>query len=454
MDFRGQRSLEVLAIAIVLMIFVLLELNAVFKGGAQGQDFYYHRALTNEFYQHPFNLSPGVHVDPPLYYGIGALVLSWSGPAGWARAMGVVNVVFNVFALLLLYANATLMIRDRRLRLGLLCLVAFLPAFTITSAVVCPDALTPIWILAALYSVGRMLYRQGGTTSTLIVCTAMAALSVLTKFTAITLIPVFFVGIALFVWCKIISFRQAIVSSLIFFGLAGGLALFLLGQYRNSVTSTISAVGKGLPLRNVLFLRSADVELLKAPSHWHLALSNDPPSFAHHYRYSYPGLLCLGTFTDVLDFFQDKTGLNQEPTEGYLGGALVGKRSEFHQRLMEIALKGGALWFAAMLLSIPIFTTVSLINVIRRRSRNDLFYIVLALTGSAWLGFMVTILPRVPSAYYAGFWLPRLVTPTIVLFLLLFFAGLDQIRLFRLASGFILGLVIVQSAMHLQFLWM
>ena len=126
----------------------------------------------------------------------------------------------------------------------------------------------------------------------------------------------------------------------------------------------------------MLFFKSADIELMNAPSHWHLALSEDLPSFAHEYRYSYPALLCLGTFTDVLDFFQDKTGLNHEPPETDVGGALVGNRSPSHQRLMEIALRGGVFWFAAALLSIPLFVVRSSIDVLKRRSRDALFYIV------------------------------------------------------------------------------
>jgi hypothetical protein len=442
-DSKVRRNLEIYGIAIVLVTFLILELNAVYKGGAQGQDFDYHRQLTLEVAQHPLSPSPGYHVDPPLYYGVAAVVLQLFGP-NWTRAIGVVNVLFNVCALILLYANATLMIKDQFLRLGLLCLVAFLPAFTITSAVICPDALTPIWILAGLYSAGRVLCCNRGYALTLIVCTAMAALSILSKFTAISLIPIFPLSTALFIWCRVISLRQAIVSSLIFLGVTGGLELFLLLQDRHSIASQLTVPHRTLPLRNVLFFRSADVELLRAPSHWNLL-----PSFAHQYRYSYPALLCLGTFTDVLDFFQDKTG-----TQPYLFGALVGKRSSFHHRLMEIALAGGGVWFAAMLISLPIFVARSLINVVSRKSRNDLFYTVVALTASAWLGFIVSLLLLVVGAYTAGYWLPRLITPAIVLFLLLFFAGLDRIRSSRLVSCCVSGLAIVQSAIHIQFLWM
>jgi len=453
------RNIEIGGATIVFVVFLALELNAIFKGGAQGQDYYYHRQLTLEMAQHPFSPSPGRHLDPPLYYGVAAVVLRLFGLAnwhGWTRAMGVVNVMFNLCALFFLYANARLMISNRFLRLGLLCFVAFLPAFAITSAVICTDALTPVWILVGLYFVGRAIYRDKGLGLAFIACTIAAALSILSKFTAICLVPAFVLSVVLFVWCRLISFRRAIISSVIFLVITGGIELLLLAQHGESLGSNFTAPHKRLPVRSVLFFRSGDVDLLAAPSHWRLALSpkSDPPSFSLKSRYSYPALVCLGTFTDILDFFQDKAGLKQEPTEPYLGGALKGKRSLFHQQMMEVALKGGFVWFIAILFSLPVFVMTALVKLFRYKSKTDLFYIVLFLVGAAWLGFIASLLPLVVGAYGAGYWLPRLITPSIVLFLLLFFAGLDRIRLPGSIASCIFGLAIAQSVIHIQFLWM
>jgi hypothetical protein len=67
---------------------------------------------------------------------------------------------------------------------------------------------------------------------------------------------------------------------------------------------------------------------------------------------------------------------------------------------------------------------------------------------------IVVFLPFIPGAFAGGYWLPRLVAPSLLCFFTLLFIGLD--RLFGQWRGLALAcftLVVVQSVFHLKFLW-
>lgn len=76
--------------------------------------------------------------------------------------------------------------------------------------------------------------------------------------------------------------------------------------------------------------------------------------------------------------------------------------------------------------------------------------------GGAWLSFIFCLLPLVISAYLNGYYLSRLVVPSILILVLLFFAGLDRFAFFRqrFVASTLLCLVIAQSLLHFMFLWM
>src|SRR5260221_5084358 len=148
--------------------------------------------------------------------------------------------------------------------------------------------------------------------------------------------------------------------------------------------------------------------------------------------------------------------LSSKPPEPYLGGALVGKRSALNQKLMEISIRTGSVLFLAMMVSLPLFFINCLIQTLRRRSQYDLLWVGTFFIATAWLGFIVALMPFVVGAYTAGYWLPRLVIPAIMLFVVLFFSGLDRYAFFRhrIVASTLLCLIVGQSLLHFTFLWM
>jgi hypothetical protein len=463
----ARNRLEIIVVIGILVAVLTLELDAVFHGGVQGQDFYQHRYLAAEAAKDPLKwvLQGRRRMDPPIYYLVSAAVMRAAGPEHWLVAIGIINVLQNIAALATLYLVSRLLIGNGLLRIAAICLTAFLPAFVITSVVFSCDPPCQLPPLIMVYFGILGIQRKVGLRTALLVGTLAAAFCIGCKFIALSLIPAFVAATILAVSSRHLSFREAAIGLVVFCGVTIPLQLFFLLQSPSSTAEPIVGNAKiramnppKLQIRSVLFFRQGDWQLLNAPSHWTLALNpkTKPPSFQNRNSYSYPALLCLGTFTDVLDFFQSKAGLSSEPPESYLGGALVGKRSELNQHLMEISVRTGAVIFLAVIVSLPLFLINSLIRTLRLRSQRDLLWAGTFFIAAAWLGFIVSVMPFVFGAYTAGYWLPRLIVPAIMLFVLLFFSGLDRFSFFRrrFVASTLLCLIVAQSLLHSAFLWM
>jgi hypothetical protein len=457
---------ESFLVAGILLTVLTLELHAVFHGGVQGQDFYNHRtrmlAAAKDLIK--FFGTPSV-ADPPLYHLCAGIVYRVAGPQRWLYGVGIMNVVFNVGALVLLYLISRFLIRDKILRICALCFVGFLPTFAVTSVVFSADAFSQLPCLFALYVVALAIFDRIAPRNALLVCTIATVFAISAKFIAISLLAAFCGAMPLMILSHRFPFKMATMASFFYLGVTVPVALLFLIQRPHRPELYVSTAaperlrlpGVKIRPRSAVFFRAGDLQLLDAPSHWQLA--HDPPkhslSFANGNCFSYPGLLCLGIFTDVLNFFQSKNGLNPEPSDPWLGGALVGKRSEANQDLMVIAVRSGSVFFVCMMVCLPIFFLDSVRLVLQQGSRDHLLWLCAFLLGAAWLAFIVCILPLVTGPYFGGYCLPRLVLPSIMIFGMLFFAGMDRLPFFRqnLVAGILLCLVTIQSLIHLSFLW-
>ena len=457
---------ESFLVAGILLTVLTLELNAVFHGGVQGQDFYYHRTRMLAAAKDPIKSAGSFSAaDPPLYHLLAGIVYRLAGPQRWIYGVGIMNVVLNVGALFLLYLISRFLIRQKVLRICALCFVGFLPAFAVTSVVFSADAFSQMPCLLALYAAALAIFHRIAPRNALLVCTIATILAISAKFIAISLLAAFCGAITLMILSHRLSIKMAMKTSIFYLGVTVPIALFFLSQRPHKPELYVSTAaperlrlpGVKIRPRSAVFFRAGDLQLLDAPSHWQLA--HDPPkhslSFANGNCFSYPGLLCLGIFTDVLNCFQSKSGLNPEPSEPWLGGALIGKRSEANQDLMVIAVRSGSVFFICMMVCLPIFFLDSVRLVLQQGSREHLLWLCAFLVGAAWLAFMVCVLPLVTGPYFAGYWLPRLVLPSIMIFGMLFFAGMDRLVFFRqnLAARVLLCLVTIQSLIHLSFLW-
>ena len=92
-------------VVIGILLATGLDLNAVFHGGVEGQDFYEHRSLAARTGRDPLKwvLQGRRRMDTPIYYLFSAAVMRAAGPEHWLVAIGIVNVLQNIAALATLY---------------------------------------------------------------------------------------------------------------------------------------------------------------------------------------------------------------------------------------------------------------------------------------------------------------------------------------------------------------
>lgn len=299
---------ELIAISSLLSVVLALEINAALHGAAQGQDFYEHRRITEEVAKEPLKwvFETRRRVDPPGFYLISAAVFRLAGPARWVIAMGMVGAVINTLALLVLYLISRLLTQSSILRICTVCLAGLLPGFVVPSVVVAADTLCQLPCLLMVYFAGLAFTRRIGLWTALTVAISAALFCTGCKSIALALIPAFIGAMFFAALSKRLSLRQCALGTFLFLGAIVPFQIALLFQSSKGVAEPFVQMHvRKLQLRTALFFRSGDVGLFNAPSHWQMALSpkTDPVSFRNLNRFSYPGLLCLGTFTDILDFF-------------------------------------------------------------------------------------------------------------------------------------------------------
>jgi len=213
--------------------------------------------------------------------------------------------------------------------------------------------------------------------------------------------------------------------------------------------------------RTVLFFRPADAHILDAPPyneplydrtalHSTQIFKGFPIEISDYEllypnRYSYPALLHLGIFTDVLNVFQ------YDPTDSY-----IGTRSAINQSRMALAVKLAVPWsvvcFFAVLFSAILYLLKGLVKPQAYSARLEA---LLALS-LAWLLNIIVFLPFIMIAYSAGAWLPRLIVPVVLGFIIILFHVLDQVLdRWKLPGvpSLVLTYALIQSALHISFLW-
>ncbi|HEY0790892.1 MAG TPA: hypothetical protein VGD78_07490 [Chthoniobacterales bacterium] len=440
---------EFLAAGLVLFLSLGLQLLAVYRADAVGQDFKLHQTNMLIAAEKPFEYAFGAfgRTNPPLFYLVTGGLYRLFGPRGWIYAVGAFNSLQNFCALGCLYVLGVWLIPNPRMRVTMLALVAFLPAFQITSVVFAADAfcqapftLGLVFIAAGL--LGKMPFKPAFVGFTLCV-----ALSVSLKYTAISLIPGGVLIVALLCRQGRMPRRNtlaAVAAFILSTSVVGGYWVF---QNTKNVSMHFSAdmgpalVGRNqMNLRSLLFFRSGDRLLLKAPNLWELALADSKKHFAlvRANYFSYPGLLAYSTFTDSMKIFQSKPR-----------GEDFGTLTEAKVLVSRISCILGFGWLSAT----AVLVVISFLQSVRvgwdQRHPYDTAVLCLLLFALAWHAFILTLLPTVKYATVFGYWLPRLILPSLMVYALAAFRTLAVAGRGRTAwEPVVIALVVVQCCLH------
>ena len=436
--------------AVMILLALAVQLSAALRGGAIGQDFPIHYGNMLLAAGSPIHWIFGAYqrTNPPLFYSVGALVFNVVGKDAWPYVIGVVNACLNVPALVGVYILSRWLLSRPVLRLALLCFVAFLPAFQITSVVFAADAYCQTPFLGALTAIVAFLSGRTGFRTMAVWLTAAVAVLVSLKYTAVCLIPAGIVTFLIMGWIRRTTWRSALTAAITYTLVTGLLAAYWIKQQPANISDHFDermghelGPSNQMNLRSILFFRNGDLSLLRGPTYWKLVVDGprDPRSLFHANHFSYPGLLCLATFSDVLNIFQPKPK-----------GAPYGQRTKYKQRLTQVATNLGAVCFIGIFTGFLFSVIQSAREFVWNRGPGESSTFILAMYAFSWHALIIVLLMTVNMATAFGYWLPRLILPALMVYPLVALrpvsvTSLGQSRIFNVA---LCSLVLVQGAVH------
>ncbi|MGH8557612.1 MAG: glycosyltransferase family 39 protein [Methylococcales bacterium] len=455
---------EIYAIRAIFSIYFVWQLNAIIHLNMFGQDYHMHINLIDFARKYPWQFLvsySGHRTSPPLYHFLASLVFRITPNSLYAYSIfSLLILTINIAALYLLYRMLRKIISTPVVRFACMTLLLFLPFAMIHAVVLAADGLaTPLHII--LLFLFTLFTKPRSQSAYFVIIGGIAMLLVIAlmvKFTFVSLVPAAILA-------YIVLYRASYLNKkCTFIGITLVLILspfLILGYFTNQYSGLAILPSKDWPnpiyspymnLRSLLFPKAIDVKLLAAPL-YNISEDNQiaPPyngQNAHIYtllqnnRFSYPSLLHLAMFTDLMNIYQYKH--------------FFGARTPAAQALMAISVKTGLFFSIGMAIVIPLSVVSCAVSILRRQKDMNLVYsTLLILFSCAFFLTIVVFFPFIPSVYIGGYWLPRLVVPALLCFFILSFAFFDKFIASRLpAAGWIcLALVILQSGLHLSFLW-
>lgn len=458
-------SIERHGLFLAFGLYVIVQVNAALHHGALGQDAAYHAQLAMQAVHDPWRVIctvTGWQTNPPLYYlALSRLIVLCRGIHA-LEVIGLFNIAINLLGLVLLSRLLRRLIADPVLRLACMILLLFLPFAMIHAVTMACDApATALFLIAAWFFV-RMteetrpirIFAMGAGACVVLL------LGLGTKFTFISLAATAPIIIGMTAWTN--RWPRKKVIAMLAVGLvplaAGAAELYV---YRDAIKSSHFQGTGGMSLRSLLFVRSGDGHILDAPPYNETVTTSEPrktlPPTGDWFaqpgtefnliapdRYSYPALLHLTMFTDCVNVFQ------YDPTDKYFG-----PRSQDNQACMALAVQTGLLFSLGALLAVPIVAVKTIRAVWKRREVKAAQILVGLLMAMAFYLNIVAFLPVTPGAYGGGYWLPRLVVPSLLVFFACIFIALDWLsaETRNVVRWLALAAAIFQSIVHVSFLW-
>lgn len=416
---------ECLAVWSVLALFFEVGLNNINHLAYMGQDFYRHMLFTLNVLNHPGHWFYGDTTNRPLIFWIGGLCHWLSGDKAPFMLASLCCVVFNAVALWLLHDSSRRFIASPVLRVAALALIAFLPVTLISTVVYAGDAVAQLPFALLCWSLLRGVQvstRRAIWGYALLAGTALC-LGNFAKFTFIVLPPaVLFMVLMLRRWQRIgrecflaITLLAALVP------LLTGLWLHRLNQRDVS----------GLPDRHqfswadtgemtwssLMLVKPTDARIFSAPGYWNQVTVNGESiqPLLETNGYSYPALLHLGIFTDVLDYSRRRSMDLSTP------------RPEPQRYYAQWAVRSGLLFSLPGLVAMAVLLGRTVGGLWRVEAAPSTGLFVWGVLSLAWFLPLVLIMPFIHGAYNGGYWLPRLVLPALWGFGLVLYGSLDRL---------------------------
>ena len=367
-----------------------------------------------------------MRTNPPGLYWFGSLIRNHVNSAHYLEVVALAFLLFNALALWVIYAFLWRAICSPQLRFAAAAFVTFVPFRVIHSIVLAADAFTiPLFALAAIFTL-RLFGNPRAVASWVGISLSLCA-GMFFKYTFIGLLPPVALLLGFAIVRRLEGRERLRWSAVAILALSLPTAAFALQmrecERQNGNVATGQWLAKGAPAvmrwSDILTLQRSDLELLSAPEYLRGKL------YAFR-KYSYPGLLHVASFTDVLGSFQPPPDNAFEASNKLIGAPAPRERSPHSQALQELSVRL-CLVFSALAVVGTIYCTIrsALWLLFRRPPFADSTLVITALA----VGFYSTIflsLHRLEDPYTPGFWMPRLILPALVVFLGLGFVALDR----------------------------
>ncbi len=435
-----------------LAAYVAVQGNNIRHNVFIGQDNWFHFQSTRKMLADPGQWFRMDFTDRPLLYWIGAacLRLTNAGDSFWLPAS--IFVLLSAAALWLLHDGTRSFIRSPCLRVGALIAVAFLPVTIITCVVYAADTVAMLPFVLVGWSLIRSFESKTPRAAAAYALAAGGALCLgnTAKFTFIGLpFAVLFIIAALWRMGRLTRGRAAVaalLAAIIPLGFSAGVHEMNRAQTAgmSQTAFTWPATGE-ITWRELLTPKGSDRRIFSAPIYWQYRMIDgrkELPLLEHH-GFSYPALLHLAVYTDVMNF----------ALHGYDPNNVA--RPERQQAFARAAVVLG-LPFSVTAAGAVLCLWASLAwTLVRAGAGPPAGFLVWVSLATAWYLPLVLTLPFVVGAYDFGYWLPRLVLPAIWGFGLVLFGALDRVARGRLGwfAAAVLCVAVVQAFIHVGSVW-
>jgi Dolichyl-phosphate-mannose-protein mannosyltransferase len=450
--FGGRDRLYLVFLSLVAL---WVGLVGIWHYGYVGQDFAVHRSLILSF---PYGYYYGL-TSPPGLYWLGSEVRNHVTSSHYLECLSLLFLLLNIAALWILYGFLWGSMARWQLRYGAAAFITFVPFRVIHTVVIASDALMiPIFALAALFTL--RLYGNPRRVGSWIGLALTLVAGILCKYSVVGLLPPVVLLMSVAVWRKLEKGQRPVWIAVGLLTVALPAAGFGL-QMRESAKAKGPMTGaqwlpKGTPpvmrWSDMLTLQKSDFGLLSAPRF----LDGDLYGFR---KFSYMGLLHVASVTDIFDFFQpppadldsgwghraeDPTVLRIDPATSLRDYG----RSRVSQALQVASVRLCLVFSLLAILGTLFCGLLSWQSLLCRRPLlQDAAVVITTLAVGYYLPVFLG-LHRINDPYTAGFWLPRLVIPALVVFFGLGFVAVDVLCREKAGPRPILGVVLTAFAAY------
>ena len=445
---------ETWAVRVLLALFVVVQLNNIHNQAFHGQDYDYHASFTHELAERKdgtwFKMDS---TSRPLLYWLGGWCERYTYTAYGFQLASMIGMLLGVPAVLIVHRVLCRLVARAELRLALLVVMTLLPVNVIAGVVFSGDLFALLPFVAVAWALGRSLEAPGERAALTWAALAGGVLAAANfgkaTFLVQPLAVVVAVGLA-WRWGRIAARRTLLTLGLAaLVPLVVGAAIHAKNQRELRTTEPrheFDFAGTGqMTWPSLLGLKPSDARIFEAPGYFDTATvdGNTTQPLLIPNSYSYPALLHLGSFTDVLDY------ANQG---GYDPGVL---RPEPQKSFSKLAVRGGVVWSMLAVVSVAALGGRLLWSVVRPVVAPPSALAVWAVMAAVWFLPLVLTLPYVFNAYWWGYWLPRLVVPALWSAALIACWSVDRLLAGRSAwwARAVLGLAMVQAYWQVRSLW-